>query len=156
MEENESPFYAIFVAIGICAVTFCAGAFYQAVAKVLYSFASDMAPGFNIPPPHIQQALLPELIKEVLFSSGKTLQLVKVVENFVSLAVSNDPFRFAQLFTELISVFNLFLSWRYKTYAWSVVVLVSLLLAYFQAEILFVRYIMIIISAAFGNVFCLS
>lgn len=119
----------------------------------MYTMANQIAPELSIPPPNIPQALLPEMIREVLFSPTHILQVIKEASDLKGTMTSADPFRAVRLFAEMVSVLNIFVSWRYKIYALSVVVSVSLVLAYLQAEILLVKYIAAIVSTVFEHVF---
>ncbi|MQL52759.1 hypothetical protein GFC01_10895 [Desulfofundulus thermobenzoicus] len=142
----------LFVAIALFIFTNEMGAIYGFLANQLYGMLAEASLPFYIPPPHIQETVLKASLIDLLISPSTFLQVMKSIRDISSTLSSNDAFKFLQLLLNIFSLLNVYLSWRYETYLFSLILSLSLAIAYVQVEVLLVKYLLEIISLLLGSI----
>lgn len=155
MNEHKDPILPIIISFTICLLVFNIGLIYHSLACGIYDFASEALPQLDLPEPQIQKSIIKMIFIELLSSPAEALQILKSLFNLSDIISQDEPLKHVQLILEIFSLANLYVSWRYGTYVLSTVISVSLMLAYFQVEILLLNYLVKVISSLLDNVFYL-
>jgi len=142
----------LLVSFLVCIVIFNIGTIYHYLAYLLYSLLNEILPHNNLPEPKIQESVIKMLATEFLTSPSESLQLIKSLISLSSALSGRGAFAAVQLFIEIISLFNLYISWRYGTYVLSLTLSLSLIIAYYQVEIFLVEYLMSLLSYLLNHV----
>jgi len=153
MDEHKDPVLPILISFMICLLVFNIGLIYHSFACWIYNFASELLPQIDLPEPHIKDSIIKTILLELFSSPSEVLQAIKGFFNVSDIISQNEPLKYVQLLTEIFSLVNLYVSWRYGSYVLSIVISVSLLLAYFQVEIFLLNYLMKIILSLLDNIF---
>lgn len=153
MKEYKDPILPILISFAVCFLVLNIGIIYHELANSIYHFALEILPQANLPKPQIQESIIKMIILELFSSPFEVLQTLKGFFNLSSIHSQSEPLKYIQLIIEILSLVNLYVSWYYGTYILSRFVIISLLLAYFQIEVLLLNYLLNLILSLFDNVF---
>ncbi len=153
MSGNNDPILPTLLSLIICLFVFNIGIIYHNLACWLYNFSLELLPQTNLPEPHIHDSVIKMIFFELFSSPSEALQAIKSLFSISGIIFQQDLlFKSIQLFTELLSLINLYISYRYGTYALSVITSLSMILAYYQVEVLLLDYLVKLVLSLFENI----
>lgn len=122
------------------------GALFQSLAEICYQSIMDSGLIF-VPPPDIDDMILKSSLFDLFLSSFSYLQLIVQTAQMLSAAPSEGIFKFLQLFTQILSFFNIGLSLLVKKYKMMALFFGTfIIVAYAQAISFFAQYTVTVIS----------
>jgi len=151
LKEERDPIIPLIISISLFMLINQISVIYQSIADACYRLMKDILPTIQLPPPNINELTFNASLWDLLVSPSNFLQAFKVVFDVSNTVSSNDVFKPLQLLLNGLSAINVILSYFYKTNIMSIILSISMILAYVQVEVLLIKYFLQAINAIFDN-----